>query len=103
MRPDHIRGVAALLLALLPAYCSLEGLVTGDTRAVARHTDWHTGAAGIVTAIAYGVLAAALVLAAVRYFSTNAKRRKTLFKWGWNVMIAGALLYFLGRFAWLAR
>ena len=97
------RGVAAALLALLPAYCSIEGLVTGDTHAIARHTHSHTGAAGIVTAIAYGLFATALVIAAIRYFSTNSKRRAALYKWAWNVTMVAAVLYFSGRFVWMVQ
>lgn len=87
------------LLALLPAYCSIEGLVTGETRAIARHTHLHAGVAGIVTAIAYGLFATALVIAAVGYLSG----RTALFKWAWHVTIVGAVLFFSGRIAWMVQ
>jgi hypothetical protein len=94
------RAVAAAVLALLPAYCSISGLVTGDTAALSRHAHSHAGAAGVVTAIAYGLFAVALLIAAARYIATAPKRRAALFKWAWNVTGAGALLFFLGRFMW---
>jgi hypothetical protein len=97
------RGTAATLLALLPAYCSIDGLVTGDTLAIARHADSFTGTAGIVAAIAYGLFATALVLAAVRYFSANSKRRAALFKWAWNVTIVAAAFFFSASFVWIVQ
>lgn len=100
---DVWRGVAVTLLALLPAYCSIEGLVTGETPAISKHAHWHAGAAGILTAIAYGLVAIALVIAAFRYLSANAKRRAALFKWAWNVTIAAAVLFFSGHIVWMVQ
>jgi len=91
------------LFALWPAYFSIEGLVTGHTRAISRNAYSHTGAAGIMTAIAYGLFAAALALAAARFFSANSKRRVALFKWAWNVTILGAVVFFSGRLAWVVQ
>ena len=91
------RGVALLALALLPAYCSIEGFVTGETIAIDKRTNSYTDAAGVVTAIAYGMLAAALLFAAASYFTANSKRQALLAEWGWGVMIVGAVLFFAGR------
>lgn len=94
---DVGRGVAAAALAILPAYLSIEGLLTGDTLALARNAYSHAGAAGIVTATGYGLFAAALALAAARYFSANAKRRAALFRGAMNVAIVAAVVFFSGR------
>jgi len=56
-----------------------------------------------MTAIAYGLFAAALALAAARFFSANSKRRVALFKWAWNVTILGAVVFFSGRLAWVVQ
>lgn len=95
------KGVAVALLALVPAYCSMEGLLTGDTPAIDRRTHSHGGMAGVLTAVAYGLLAAALVIAAIGHFTADSRPRAALFKWAWNVAIVGAVLFFSGRLAWL--
>ena len=101
-RADLWRGVAVTLLALLPAYFSIEGLITGETRALTKSAySPHVGAAAVVTAIAYALFAAALVLAAVRFFSANAKRRASLFKWAWNVTIGAIVVFVAGRLVWM--
>ena len=97
------RGLAAALLALLPAYCSIDGLVTGETLTLAKRTHSYDGAAGIVTAISYGLFAAALLIAATRYFVTDKKRRAALYGWGWNVMVVAAVLFFAGRLMWVMQ
>src|SRR5687768_10589292 len=97
------RGIALLALALIPAYCSIDGLVTGDTAALSRVADSHSGAAGVVTATSYALFATALVIAAISYFNANVKRQKKLFKWGWNVMIVAAVLFFAGRVVWIIQ
>ena len=101
-RADLWRGVAAILLALWPAYFSIEGLITGETRALSKAAySPHVGAAAVVTAIAYGLFAAALILAAVRFFSANSKRRASLFKWAWNVTIGAIVVFISGRLVWM--
>ena len=97
------RGFAAAVLALVPAYCSIDGLVTGDTLAFEKRTHSYGGLAGIVTAISYGLFATALVIAAARYFASDSKRRRALFKWAWNVTIVAAVLFFSGRFVWMLQ
>lgn len=97
------RGIALILLALVPAYCSIDGLVTGETAAISRQAHSHGGAAGIVTAISYALFATALVVAAIGFFSASPKRRATLFKWAWNVTIVAAVLFFAGRIFWMVQ
>ena len=97
------RGVALILLALLPAYCSIDGLVTGETHVLARRTHSFDETAGVVTAISYGLFAAALVIGAMGYFVANAKRQAALYKWGWNVAIVATVLYFTGRLVWAVQ
>ena len=101
-RADLWRGVAAVLIALLPAYFSIEGFVTGQTRALAKAAySPHVGAAAIVTAIAYALFAAALVIVAVRYFSANSRRRASLFKGAWAVTMIALLFFVSGRVVWM--
>ena len=96
------RGVAAALLALLPAYCAIDGLVTGETIALDKRTNSHSGIAGVVTAISYGLAATALLMAAIRYFIENAKRRAALlYKWAWNMTLVAGALYLAGRIVWV--
>jgi hypothetical protein len=97
------RGVALALLALLPAYCSVEGLVTGETIAIDKRTYLHTGIAGVVTAISYGLAATALVIAATRYFTAASKRRAALFKWAWNISLVAGALFLAGRVVWAVQ
>ena len=97
------RGVAVALLALVPAYCSVDGLVTGDTLAMAKRTHSHSGVAGVVSAISYGFFAAALVIAAIGYLVAGSRRRAALFKWAWNVTIVAIVLFFAGRIVWVMQ
>jgi len=55
------RGVAAVMLALVPAYCSIDGLVTGETLAIDKRTSSYSGNAAIVTATAYALFAGRFV------------------------------------------
>lgn len=97
------RGAAAVMLALVPSYCSIDGLVTGETLAIERRTDSYTGSAALVTAIAYGLFATALIIAAWTYFTTDSKRRKALAKSAWNVTVVAAVLFFAGRVVWVVQ
>ena len=97
------RGVALALLALLPAYCSIEGLVTGETIAIEKRTHSHTGFAGVVTATSYALAATALVIAAIRYFIADSKRRGALFKWAWNTTMVAGVLFLAGRVVWMVQ
>ena len=92
-----------MILALVPAYCSIDGLVTGETLALDKRTSSYTGTAAIVTAAAYGLFAAALILAACTFFIEKSKRRKALAKLAWNATILGAVLFFAGRIAWVVQ
>lgn len=92
------RGAAAVMLALVPSYCSIDGLVTGETLAIERRTHSYTGSAAAVTAIAYGLFATALIIAAWTYFTTDSKLRKALVKCAWSVAAVAAVLFFAGRF-----
>ena len=91
------------MLALVPSYCSIDGLVTGETLAIDKRTDSYTGTAAVVTAIAYGLFATALILAAWTFFTTNRKRRKALAKCAWNVAVVGAVLFLVGRVVWVLQ
>jgi hypothetical protein len=97
------RGVALVMLALVPAYCSVSGLVTGETLAIDKRTHSYSGSAAVVAAVAYGLFATALVIAASTYFTADPKRRKALVKWAWTVTTVAAVLFFAGRFVWLMR
>ena len=97
------RGAATIVLALVPAYCSIDGLITGETLVIEKRTYSYTGIAAMVTAVAYGLFATALVIAAWTYFSANRKRGKALAKLAWNVTIVGAVLYFAGRIVWVVQ
>ena len=98
---DVRRGCVLILFALLPGYLAMEGLITGHTRAFSRHgVDVpHTGTAGIVTAIAYAFMAAALILAAMHFFSANPKRRTIFARWGRIAMALGPVILLLGVIA----
>jgi hypothetical protein len=97
------RGVAAALLALLPAYCSLDGLISGETIAIDKRTYSHTGIAGVVTALSYGLAATALLMAATTFFMVDAKRRARLSKWAWNVTMVAGALFLAGRVVWMVQ
>ena len=97
------RGIALIVLALLPAYCSIDGLLTGDTAAISRQAHSHGGTAGVVTAISYALFAAVLVIAAAGFFNANRKRQAALFKWAWHVTIVAAVLFFAGRIVWMVQ
>jgi hypothetical protein len=102
-RRSMSRGVAAVMLALVPAYCSIDGLVTGETLAIERRTNSYSGNAAIVAAIAYGLFATALIIAASTFVTADSKRRKALAKCAWNVTIVAAVLFFAARFVWLMQ
>src|SRR5687767_12154722 len=102
-RRSMSRGVAAVMLALVPAYCSIDGLVTGETLAIERRTNSYSGHAAIVTAIAYALFATALMIAACTYFTVDSKRRKVLVKCAWHATTVAAVLFFAGRFVWLLQ
>jgi hypothetical protein len=97
------RAAAAAMLALVPAYFSISGLLTGETLALERRTHSYSGNAAMVTSIAYGLFATAMMIAASTYLAADSKRRKALVKWGWRVTTMAAVLFFAGRFMWLAR
>lgn len=97
------RGAAVALLALLPAYCSIDGLVTGETLVIEKRTHSYVGTAAVVTAIAYGLFAMALIVAASTYFTANSNRRRTLVKCAWNVTGVATVLYFAGRIMWFVQ
>ena len=98
---DVWRAVGAIALALIPAGLCVDGLVTGSTLAFARRADTYTGAVGVVTAIAYGLFAAAMVLVAAGFLSAKRKRRAAWFKWAGYVAVAGACLFFSARLLWV--
>lgn len=92
-----------VVLALVPAYCSIDGLVTGETLAMEKRARSYSGPAGIVTAISYGLFATALAIAAARYFASDSKRQRALFRWASNVAMVAAVLFFSGRFVWMLQ
>ena len=91
------------MLALVPAYCAVDGLVTGETLAIEKRTHSYTGSAAIVTAVAYGLFATALIIAALTFFTADLKRRRALAKFAWNVTVVAAVLYFAGRIVWVVQ
>ena len=91
------RGIATVVLALVPAYCSVDGLVTGETIALDKRASSYTGHAGLLTAISYGLFAIALVIAAGTFVAADSKRRKALAKLAWNVTVVATVLFFSGR------
>ena len=97
------RGAALVVLALVPAYCSIDGLITGETLVIEKRTNSYTGIAAMVTAVAYGLFATALVVAAWTFFTADRKRGKALAKLAWNVTIVAAVLYFAGRIVWFVQ
>ena len=91
------RGIATVVLALVPAYCSVDGFITGETIALDKRTNTYTGNAALVTAISYGLFAIALMIAAWTFVPADSKRQKVLAKVAWNVTAVAAVLFFAGR------
>jgi uncharacterized membrane protein YdcZ (DUF606 family) len=94
---EACKGCVLILFALIPGYLSMEGMVTGQTRVFSRFADSpQAGAAGLVTAVAYGLFAAALILAALTFFTAVAKRRSRFSRWGVRTMLVGLAFLVLG-------
>ena len=90
---DVLRGILLILLALIPAYFSVDGFVTGEAQSLSKYVHTPvTGAAAMVLSLAYGVFAAAAIIAALQYFSVVARRRATLTRWAMRVMLVGIAL-----------
>jgi uncharacterized membrane protein YphA (DoxX/SURF4 family) len=91
------KGCVLILFALVPGYLAADGLITGQTWVFSkRSSSLYSGAAGIVSAIGYCFLVVALILAAMHFFSADAKRRKAFSRWGVYAMVMGPVVLLLG-------
>jgi hypothetical protein len=99
-------GLGIGALALCVGYFGVEGLLTGQTRALSTYSRYQplVGKIAVVTAIAYLAFAAALVLFAVMCFTTEPNRQDVLSTWGRRVMIISGVILVLGVvLKWLGR
>jgi hypothetical protein len=88
-------GIAIAILAFGLGYLALEGLLTGQTRAIAKNFyPAVTGARGIVVAASYGIGTISLALASVMCFTANQIRQDRLFAAAkWSGIVAFVVLF----------
>ena len=89
-------GLVVAAFSVGVAYFGLEGLITGETRALSKygHYDPLTGHRAVTAAIAYLIFSAALASFAAMAFSAEPSRQAAFLKWGTRIgVIAGAVLF----------
>ena len=94
-------GVVVAIGALLMAWLSIDGLVSGETVNIGkyRHGVPLSGVKGAGVAISYGAFALGLALFAVACFNSTSAAQARLLSWAKRVVIvAGLMLLFFALF-----